>query len=63
VCPTTSKKRIKEEAYAQFKRFHPDKHETESPQEKEYNEKKFIQVRISYEFVKNYRMERGTWTD
>jgi len=36
VCPGASKKRIKEEAHAQFKRFHPDKHETESPQEKEY---------------------------
>ena len=63
VCPGASKKRIKEEAHAQFKRFHPDKHETESPQEKEYYLKKFIQIRISYEYIKNYMMDKGTWTD
>ena len=63
VSPHASKQKIKEEAHAQFKRFHPDKHEGEHPQEKEYYEKKFIQVRISYEFIKSYRSDKGTWVD
>lgn len=63
VFPEASRAHIMEQTRQQYLRFHPDKHAMDSPQEKEYYEKKFIQVRIAYDFIKVYRQERGTWSD
>jgi len=38
---------------------HPDKHQ--SPQDKEFYAKEFIKVRVAYEFVRNYRLEKNDW--
>jgi hypothetical protein len=55
VSPAASRDKIKQATNLQYKRFHPDNHATESPQEIEYYQNKFVQINISYKFIAQYR--------
>eukprot|EP00347_Sterkiella_histriomuscorum_P018291 403346070 len=58
-----TKAQIEQQTKIQYLRFHPDKHSDKNPQDQEFYKTMFIEIRLSYIFIKQYRNEKGTWRD
>ncbi len=57
VAPDAKQSRIKEKTMTLYKEYHPDKNIDQSSDAQEFYKQKFIEVRLSYEFIKQYRTE------
>ncbi len=61
VDPEFDKEDIKQSYFKLAKLYHPDKNVSEKESIIKKNTETFVEILVSYNYIKNYREEQGTW--
>eukprot|EP00347_Sterkiella_histriomuscorum_P006678 403351852 len=61
IYPSDKRDKIEKKARKLYRKFNSQKNQKADPQDQDYSKSMLVQVRLAFIFVKQYRMEKGTW--